>query len=68
MTKDLKQGNNVTWKSHAGKAYGKVVKKIMEPTQIKGHKIAASKSNPEFVVETNEGKRAAHKPSALTRE
>jgi hypothetical protein len=68
MTKDLKQGNNVTWKSHAGKAHGKVVKKIMEPTQIKGHKIAASKSNPEFVVETNEGKRAAHKPSALTRE
>jgi DNA polymerase III subunit epsilon len=53
MTKDLKQGNNVTWKSHAGKAHGKVVKKIMEPTQIKGHKIAASKSNPQRAIPAN---------------
>jgi hypothetical protein len=35
--------------------------------QIKGHKVAASKDNPEYLVETDEGKRAAHKAKALTK-
>jgi len=65
MAKTLKSGNAVTWKSHGGTAHGKVVGKLTEPTQIKGHKVAASKANPEFLVETEEGKRAAHKPGAL---
>ncbi|GFE76602.1 DUF2945 domain-containing protein [Novosphingobium sp. TCA1] len=42
-----------------------MVGKLTEPSQIKGHKVAASKANPEFLVETEEGKRAAHKPGAL---
>jgi hypothetical protein len=33
---------------------------------IKGHKVAASKDNPEYLVEIGEGKRAAHKASALS--
>lgn len=65
MAKALKRGDAVSWNSHGGEAHGKVVKKITEPTTIKGHKVAASKDNPEFVVETKEGKRAAHKPGAL---
>jgi hypothetical protein len=32
---------------------------------IKGHKIMASKENPEFLVETDAGKRAAHRAKAL---
>jgi hypothetical protein len=27
--------------------------------------VAASSDNPQFIVETDEGKRAAHKPEAL---
>jgi len=65
MSKNLKPGDTVSWKSSGGEAQGEVVKKITTATQIKGHKVAASKDNPEFIVETNEGKRAAHKPSAL---
>jgi hypothetical protein len=42
-------------------------KRITSETQIKGHKVAASKENPEFIVETDEGKRGAHKPGALRR-
>lgn len=61
-------GTKVSWKSHGGEAHGKVVKKITAPTTIKSHKVAASKDNPEFIVETDEGKRAAHKASALTKE
>ena len=65
MADDLKIGDEVTWKSHGGEAHGKVVKKHTTPTQIKGHKVAASKDDPQFIVVTDEGKRAAHKPSAL---
>ena len=67
MGKQLKAGDKVSWKSHGGKAEGKVVRKLTSPTQIKGHKVAASEDNPEYLVETDEGKRAAHKAEALTR-
>lgn len=67
MAKALKTGAPVSWSGHDGEAHGKVVKKITEPSRIKGHKVAASPDNPEFIVETDEGKRAAHKPGALRR-
>ena len=67
MTNAPKAGDAVSWKSHGGDAHGKVVKKITEPTQIKSHKVAASKENPEFIVETESGKRAAHKAEALSK-
>ena len=67
MTDKLKAGDRVTWKSHGGKAEGKVVKKLTATTSIEGHKVAASKENPEYLVETDEGKRAAHKADALSK-
>jgi hypothetical protein len=67
MAEDLKSGDRVSWKSHGGEAHGKVVRKQTSPTQIKGHKVAASKEKPQFIVETDEGKRAAHKAEALTK-
>ncbi len=68
MAEDLKSGDKVSWKSHGGEAHGKVVRKQITPTQIKGHKVAASADNPQYIVETEAGKRAAHKPAALTKE
>ena len=68
MTQTFAKGDRVTWKSHGGEAHGKVVRKQSSPTTIKGHKVAASKEAPQLIVETDEGKRAAHKPEALTRE
>ena len=65
MTKTLKSGDEVSWKSHGGTAHGKVVRKLTSPMTIKGHKVAASRGNPEYLVETDEGKQAAHKPEAL---
>jgi plastocyanin len=65
--KTLKAGDKVSWSSHGGEAHGKVVKKITKPMDIKGHHVAASKDNPEYIVETAEGKRAAHKPGSLTK-
>ena len=68
MAKELKSGDGVSWNSHGGEAHGRVVKKITSAALIKGHKVSASPDNPEFIVETDEGKRAAHKPGALRRE
>jgi hypothetical protein len=67
MTKQFKAGDRVTWSSHGGTAEGKVVRKLTSARSIKGHKVAASKDNPEYLVETDEGKQAAHKPGALTK-
>lgn len=68
MAEDLKAGDKVKWNSHGGTAHGKVVKKQTSETHIKGHKVAASKDDPQYIVETEEGKKAAHKPGALTKE
>lgn len=65
MSKTLVKGQKVSWNSHAGTAHGKVVKTITSPTRVKKHKVAALPDNPEVIVETAEGKRAAHKPSAV---
>jgi hypothetical protein len=67
MSKGFKSGDRVSWKSHGGEARGKVVKKLTSPTDIKGHHVAASKDHPEYLVETDEGKPAAHRAKALTR-
>ena len=67
MTKSFRAGDKVGWDSSGGHSTGKVVKKLTSPMKIKDHKVAASKDNPEYLVETDEGKRAAHKPGALTR-
>lgn len=68
MTGNFSKGDKVIWKSHGGEAHGKVVKKQTEPIRIKGHKVAASPENPQYIVETDEGKRAAHKAGALTKD
>ena len=66
MTKSLKAGDKVTWDSSGGHSTGKVVKKQTSATQIKGHKVSASKDDPEYIVKSDKsGKVAAHKPDAL---
>ena len=68
MADKLKPGDKVEWSSHGGTAHGKVVREQTSETRIKGHKVAASKDDPQFIVETGEGKRAAHKAEALSRD
>jgi hypothetical protein len=65
MSNALHKGEKVAWDSHGGTAHGKVIKKQETPTRIKGHKVAASKDDPQYIVETEEGKRAAHKAGTL---
>jgi hypothetical protein len=66
MAKEPKAGDKVSWDSSGGHSTGKVVKKQTTPTRIKGHKVAASKDNPQFIVKSDKsGKEAAHKASEL---
>lgn len=65
MQTEPKPGQKVSWKSHGGEAKGEVVRKVTSRTRIKSHTVAASQDNPQFLVETEDGKRAAHKASAL---
>ncbi|MEG8039807.1 MAG: DUF2945 domain-containing protein [Sphingomonas phyllosphaerae] len=65
MADNLKKGDDVTWKSHGGTAHGTVEKKLTSETSIKGHKVKASKDDPQYLVESDNGGKAAHKPAAL---
>lgn len=48
------------------KTEGTVEKKLTEDTQIKSHKVVASKDDPKFLVKSaKSGKEAAHKPEEL---
>lgn len=62
----FKAGDEVQWDHSRGTTTGKVVRKLTKPTTIKTHKVAASKDNPEYLVESAKtGARAAHKPTEL---
>lgn len=62
---EFKKGDKVTWKSHGGEAHGTVEKKQTSETKIKTHKVAATPDDPQFIVKTDKGTLAAHKPDAL---
>lgn len=66
MPEKLKKGDKVEWNTSQGKTTGTVKKKLTSPIDIKDHHVAASKDNPEYLVETEKsGKEAAHKPESL---
>ena len=66
MVKSLNKGDKVEWDSSGGHSTGKVVKKVTSTTQIKGHKVAATKDEPQYIVESEKsGKQAAHKAESL---
>ena len=68
MTDTLKVGDKVQWHSPQGRVTGTIKKKLTEPIEIKGHHVAASKDNPEYLVVSDKtGAEAAHKPDALTK-
>lgn len=66
MADSLKKGDRVQWNTANGKTEGTIERKLTQPTDIKGHHVAASKDNPEYLVKSDKsGKVAAHKPEAL---
>ncbi len=65
MTK-LRKGDKVSWQTSQGETTGTVQEKLTKPTDSKGHHVAASTDNPEYLVKSaKSGDLAAHKPDAL---
>lgn len=66
MTTEFQKGDKVEWKTAQGVTTGEVKQKLTAPTDIKGHHVAASEDNPQYLVESDKtGNVAAHKPDAL---
>ncbi|WP_428491667.1 DUF2945 domain-containing protein [Rhodopila sp.] len=68
MAKSLKAGDKVEWNTAQGKTSGTVEKRQTSATQIKGHKVAASKNEPQYIVKSAKtGRKAAHKAEGLAK-
>lgn len=66
MAEELKKGDKVKWNTSQGETTGEVQKKLTSPIDIKGHHVAASKDDPQYLVESDKtGKEAAHKLDSL---
>lgn len=66
MAETLKKGDKVEWNTSQGKTHGTVEKKQTTTTQIKGHKVKATKDDPQYIVKSDKtGAKAAHKPDQL---
>ena len=47
MVKSFKKGDKVEWDTSQGETHGEVISKQTSETHIKGHKVAASRDNPQ---------------------
>ncbi len=66
VAKTLNPGDQVEWQTSQGKTRGTVKKKLTSKTKIKSHVVAASKDDPQYLVQSEKsGGLAAHKPAAL---
>ena len=68
MSDEFRVGDKVSWHSPQGIVHGTIKKKLTSHTSIKGHEVAASPDNPEYLVVSDKtGAEAAHKPDALSK-
>jgi hypothetical protein len=65
MSDELHKGDRVTWQSHGGTAHGVVETKQTSDTRIKRHVVRASAEDPQYIVKSDKGGKAAHKAPAL---
>ncbi|WP_019631950.1 DUF2945 domain-containing protein [Actinomadura atramentaria] len=60
-------GDEVEWSSHGVRVPGRVEGRITERTRAAGREVAASEDDPQYLVRSDKsGKKAVHRPSALT--
>jgi len=64
--KEFSKDELVEWNTPQGKTTGKVVEKVTKPVKVGKYTAKASKTNPEYKVETTKShKVAVHKPDSL---
>ena len=68
VPQDFKQDDRVRWNTPQGETHGKVKRKLTSTTQVGGQKVNASRDDPRYVVQSeNGGDEAAHKPDSLSK-
>lgn len=66
MPDRFKKNDKISWKTSQGPTEGEIVRKQTSRTKIKGHTVAASKDEPQYIVKSDKsGKLAAHRPEEL---
>ena len=64
----FRKGDHVAWDTPQGETEGTVARRLTARTEVKGHTVAASKDDPQYLVRSDRsGEEAAHRPSALRR-
>jgi hypothetical protein len=67
MATEFAEGDRVEWNSHGSTATGEVIRKITSDTEAGGRTVRASKDEPQYLVRSDNGGEAVHKPDALRR-
>ncbi len=67
MSNGFSKGDRVSWNSHGSTATGEVLRKITSDTEAGGRTVRASKDEPQYLVRSDNGGEAVHKPDALRR-
>ena len=68
MLEKFRRGDRVEWSFRGRPVVGKVVKRIVERTEIAGQVVAASKEDPRYLVRSEKtGKETTRRPEALRR-
>ncbi|VEG43384.1 Protein of uncharacterised function (DUF2945) [Mycolicibacterium flavescens] len=66
MSKDIRKGDKVQWKSHGTTVTGTVEEKITSGTEAAGRTVRADSDNPQYRVRSDKsGRDAVHKPESL---
>ena len=65
---EFSKGDRVTWSAPGGTANGEVVRKITSDTEAGGRTVRASEDEPQYLVRSDNGGEAVHKPDALSKE
>ena len=63
----LKVGDTVKWSSHSGEAHGKIVRVAHTDGEVSGFHYKASKDDPRYIVELEDGQQVAHTAQALSK-
>lgn len=57
----------MSWRSHGGRATGTVQRKITADEHAARRQVRATADNPQYLVRSDNGGEAVHKPTALTK-
>ncbi|ADP84463.1 DUF2945 domain-containing protein [Pseudofrankia inefficax] len=61
------KGDRVCWSSHGGTASGEVIRELTADTEAGGRSVRASAEEPQYLVRSDNGGEAVHRPGALTK-